>query len=534
MGCAISKEVACKRAERESWYAPVSRSVSAPIHYPAESEDDSCHVVSLASSSYGIMEMEKPGDPINKGSFVRILQDKHIILEEKRRSVDLGMHKFLPTHHTKLKPVQELPEMENGDPETINTWELMEGLDEDGAKTPSPLGSTSAHSRCLEKVLSFNTVQELDSCFSEVGSPVWKKYYSNDADVTVKGSIPASQRKKLGGSHHSSLSFSGAEEQLCGDYTGYSQIESPLRTPLKSPAITQVLVMSPMRSPVKIPMMKSPVKSPLVESNSSSPLFDPSLMATFEQALQAITLPQDDWMLLHDAPEESLTNSSVSSGNNTWALSETSSDAESCPPSESVEAHLTSPLHGLSARKREMSLQQVSPWCGAMKMSQNEQTLDSFELRCPPRGEEKVVLYFTSLRGIRKTYEDCCELRLILQGFGVHVDERDVWMHSKFRDELSELFESKRVQVPRLFIKGRYIGAADEVKHLHEDGVLVSLIEDLPCLGMFRKVCEGCADVRFIPCLTCSGSCRVLDAMDQTMRCDKCNENGLIMCPLCS
>ncbi|MCO5572262.1 hypothetical protein L7F22_026015 [Adiantum nelumboides] len=127
----------------------------------------------------------------------------------------------------------------------------------------------------------------------------------------------------------------------------------------------------------------------------------------------------------------------------------------------------------------------VSSWSGSMKISRYEHTLDSFELKCPPRDEEKVVLYCTSLRGIRKTYEDCGELRLILQGFGVHVDERDVWMHSKFRDELSELLESKRVQVPRLFIKG-------------------------------------------------SGSCRILDTMDQTMRCDKCNENGLIMCPLCS
>ncbi|MCO5550862.1 hypothetical protein L7F22_004356 [Adiantum nelumboides] len=80
-----------------------------------------------------------------------------------------------------------------------------------------------------------------------------------------------------------------------------------------------------------------------------------------------------------------------------------------------------------------------------MMMSWYEHTLDSFELRCPPRSEEKVVLYFTSLRGIRKTYKDYCELRLILQGFGVHVDERDVRMHSKFRDELSELLESTKV-----------------------------------------------------------------------------------------
>ncbi|MCO5572261.1 hypothetical protein L7F22_026014 [Adiantum nelumboides] len=217
------------------------------------------------------MKMEKPGDPINKGSVVRILQDKHIMLEEKRRSVDLRMHKSLPKHHTKLKPVQEVPEMESGDPETINTWELMEGLDEERAKTPCPLGSTTARSRCLEKALSFNTVQELDTCFSEVGSSVWKKYYSNETDGIVEDFIPTSQRNKLGGSHHSSFSFSGAEEQLCGEYSGYSQMESLLRTPSKSLAKPQVVVMSPIRSPIKSPLIKSPVNSPFVESNSSSP-----------------------------------------------------------------------------------------------------------------------------------------------------------------------------------------------------------------------------------------------------------------------
>ncbi|KAI3813197.1 hypothetical protein L1987_17915 [Smallanthus sonchifolius] len=44
--------------------------------------------------------------------------------------------------------------------------------------------------------------------------------------------------------------------------------------------------------------------------------------------------------------------------------------------------------------------------------------------------KEKLVLYFTSLRGVRKTYEDCCHVRVILKNCGVRVDERDVSMHS--------------------------------------------------------------------------------------------------------
>ncbi|KAI3699735.1 hypothetical protein L2E82_44222 [Cichorium intybus] len=40
--------------------------------------------------------------------------------------------------------------------------------------------------------------------------------------------------------------------------------------------------------------------------------------------------------------------------------------------------------------------------------------------------KDKLILYFTSLRGVRKTYEDCCHVRLILKSSGFRVDERDL------------------------------------------------------------------------------------------------------------
>lgn len=528
MGCTASKQAGRKRAAaRESWYAPLSRTVSAPIHYPAESEEDSCHVVSLTSSSYGIIKMGKVGEQADTGSFVRILQDKLALVKDNHETVednhafghesheDFAFSRSQVKYKMKLNPVEEAPESEGGDLETLNTWELMEGLHEDGGRTPSPL-RTPGKCCVVERSLSFNTVHELDSCFAEIGSPVWKKCFSKEEEEMVKGQTSA--QRKLGFGHQSSLSFSGEEEHFDNEFSGYSEIKSPLNSPLKSPT----------RSPLKSPI-RSPLKSPMM--GSSSPLFDPTLMATFEQALQAVALPQDDWMLMNGNNEGSTTNSSSLSGNHTWVLSETSSDADS-PQSELMATPKEKPPHVLLMKKEKSS--KVSPWNRELKMGRLSYDLESFEPRCPPGGEEKVVLYFTSLRGVRRTYEECCDLRLIFQGLGVYVDERDVWMHSKFREELTELLDNKRLQVPRLFIKGRYIGGAEDVRHLHEDGVLIRLIGDLPCFGLFRKVCKGCADVRFIPCLTCSGSCKVLDELDQVVRCSKCNENGLIMCPLCS
>ncbi|XP_047172974.1 uncharacterized protein At3g28850-like [Vigna umbellata] len=171
-----------------------------------------------------------------------------------------------------------------------------------------------------------------------------------------------------------------------------------------------------------------------------------------------------------------------------------------------------------------------------------------------PCGKYKVVLYFTSLRGVRKTYEDCCQVRMILKGLGVKVDERDVSMHSRFKEELRELLGDGYggLVLPRVFLGDNYIGGTEEIQRLHEDGRLEKLlgccekIED-SVGGDGGGVCEGCGDIRFVPCETCSGSCKIYYEGDEDeeeyvhgelgecgfQRCPDCNENGLIRCPMC-
>lgn len=154
-----------------------------------------------------------------------------------------------------------------------------------------------------------------------------------------------------------------------------------------------------------------------------------------------------------------------------------------------------------------------------------------FEMKCPPAGEDRVVLYTTSLRGIRKTFEDCNNARFIFQSFNVELDERDVSIHAEFRQELKELSE-KPVPVPQAFIKGRYIGGMDIITQLHEDGTLAILVGDLPP-QLSRGECDGCGGVRFVPCSDCSGSTKVVNEAKEVVRCSECNENGLMRCPIC-
>ncbi|KAJ6962208.1 hypothetical protein NC652_001000 [Populus alba x Populus x berolinensis] len=159
--------------------------------------------------------------------------------------------------------------------------------------------------------------------------------------------------------------------------------------------------------------------------------------------------------------------------------------------------------------------------------------LSGFEEKSPPSGANSIVLYTTSLRGVRKTFEDCTRVRTIFDELHhVIFEERDVSLHGEFLNELRDL-TGEGVSVPRVFIKGRYIGGVDEVVELNESGRLgrmlvwarVERVEG-------RRACEGCGDARFVPCLECGGSCKVLvDGVKE--RCEKCNENGLVRCPTC-
>lgn len=169
--------------------------------------------------------------------------------------------------------------------------------------------------------------------------------------------------------------------------------------------------------------------------------------------------------------------------------------------------------------------------------------LHSKAVSCQVSKREKVILYFTSLRGVRKTYEDCCNVRVILKGLGVKIDERDVSMHSGFKEELKQMLgDNFSGLLPRVFVGKKYIGGVEEVQIMHEQGKLEKTVEG--CQVVEVGVCEACEDIRFLPCETCYGSCKVFNEEDEYSdkggegelgfhRCPDCNENGLIRCQIC-
>ncbi|KAI5022198.1 hypothetical protein ZWY2020_058928 [Hordeum vulgare] len=164
--------------------------------------------------------------------------------------------------------------------------------------------------------------------------------------------------------------------------------------------------------------------------------------------------------------------------------------------------------------------------------------------RCPPGGARCAVLYTTTLRAVRATFEACNVARAALESHGVAFRERDVSMDRGFRDELRALLPpGAPAALPRLFVRGRHVGGAEEVLRLDEEGALAPLLEGLP-RARSHGCCDGCGGMRFLPCFDCSGSRKVLSGAGAAvkgrpergvvLRCRECNENGLVLCPICS
>ncbi|XP_059283876.1 uncharacterized protein At3g28850-like [Lycium ferocissimum] len=419
MGCATSKPKVCQNCHTP--YSPVRRSYSMYIPKKKDiNESEQQHMVSLTSSTLGSLKLDSMNlsQSLRDDHFAFEIDDYHATKDElliEAKTWSQMINEKIPKVVIPKTPVKTPP----GEPETINAWELMEGLEDITPLKPKENGK--------------------DISFSFTVSP-------------------------------NTISFLDDQPKENGD---------------------------------DLPKMADNESSLHSTSTSIISDFDPEVISTFRKALE--DLPPANPFHLKPLIIETMHG-----------------------PNDEVNGEV------LEARRCEV--------------------LREYKLVLPHE-KDKLVIYFTSLRGVRKTYEDCCHVRVILKGLGVKVDERDVSMHSGFKEELKELMGKEYAGggLPRVFLGKKYIGGADEIRRINEDGNLEKLVENCERIEdgggggsvVGNLACEACGDIRFVPCETCSGSCKIYYEADYDeleieeedeygfQRCPDCNENGLIRCPIC-
>ncbi|KAH7656306.1 Glutaredoxin-related protein [Dioscorea alata] len=280
----------------------------------------------------------------------------------------------------------------------------------------------------------------------------------------------------------------------------------------------------------------TPIGTPCKAMQYSTPFteyVDPEVVSSFRKTLVELS-PQHRKLLRSPEPEKMA--SGVLLRRSKYEEVEVDED-ESC--------RKTPDLTGI-VRTRIMEFQERIDAKKGMKVKQR---LESWV-----GGGGKVVIYMTSLRGVRETYNECKEVREIMRSYKVRVDERDVSMDRGFKEELNEVLGKEGGRLPSVFVKGEYLGGVEEVRRMHEGGELGKVIDGCEMVKIGKGGgggggggdCEECGEVRFVLCGRCSGSCKVFVEDDDGdddggygygggfwCRCPECNENGLVRCSLC-
>ncbi|XP_010145531.1 PREDICTED: glutaredoxin domain-containing cysteine-rich protein 1 [Eurypyga helias] len=152
----------------------------------------------------------------------------------------------------------------------------------------------------------------------------------------------------------------------------------------------------------------------------------------------------------------------------------------------------------------------------------------------------RIVIYTTSLRVVRTTFERCELVRKIFQNHRVKFEEKNIALNSDYGKELDE--RCRRVcevpSLPVVFIDGHYLGGAEKILLMNESGELQDLLTKIERVQHPHE-CPSCGGFGFLPCSACHGSKMSVfrncftDSF-KALKCTACNENGLQRCRSCA
>ncbi|MEE6462127.1 hypothetical protein FKM82_001506 [Ascaphus truei] len=152
----------------------------------------------------------------------------------------------------------------------------------------------------------------------------------------------------------------------------------------------------------------------------------------------------------------------------------------------------------------------------------------------------RIVIYTTSLRVVRTTFERCEMVRKIYQNHRVKFEEKNIALNSDYGKELDERCRrvSEIPSLPVVFIDGHYLGGAEKILSMNESGELQDLLMKIERV-QHPHACVSCGGFGFLPCIVCHGSKMSVfrncftDSF-KALKCTACNENGLQRCKSCA
>ena len=74
--------------------------------------------------------------------------------------------------------------------------------------------------------------------------------------------------------------------------------------------------------------------------------------------------------------------------------------------------------------------------------------------------EEQIVVYTTSMGGIRSKVDECAFIRKLFDNLGLKVDERDIFMHKDYQCQLDKRLGVQNAAVPHVFVSGDSLGVS--------------------------------------------------------------------------
>ncbi|XP_078418230.1 glutaredoxin domain-containing cysteine-rich protein 1 [Cetorhinus maximus] len=151
----------------------------------------------------------------------------------------------------------------------------------------------------------------------------------------------------------------------------------------------------------------------------------------------------------------------------------------------------------------------------------------------------RIVIYTTSLRVVRTTFDRCEIVRKIFQNHRVKLEEKNIALNSDYGKELEERCKraNESPSLPVVFIDGHYLGDAEKILSMNESGELQDLLTKIEKVQHTQE-CSACGGFAFVPCSVCHGSKMSVfrncftDSF-KSLKCTSCNENGLQHCKLC-